>query len=106
VFCSIPCAPCGATANRFYRSGFPKHQAATSGHSHVWLAQEPFLLFPSVNRRLTADAGSAVATSEIRGRGTFGEKLTLPGSVAGLRGNVDILGVVLRKLPVTTFWIP
>ena len=28
--------------------GLPRHQAATSGHSHVCLAQVPFLLFPSV----------------------------------------------------------
>src|SRR5262245_26524087 len=32
-------------------------RVATSGHSHVWLAQEPFLLFPSVNGSATAACG-------------------------------------------------
>src|SRR6476620_4830158 len=37
--------------------GLPRHPVATSGHSHVWSAQEPFLLLPSVS--LCAGIGDA-----------------------------------------------
>jgi hypothetical protein len=37
------------------RSGCTSRRGATSGRSHVWSAQKPFVLFPSVN--LCAGAG-------------------------------------------------
>ena len=48
--------PCGFQP--LGRSGRPRRREATSGHSHVCLAQKPFLLFPSVN--LCAGAGGEV----------------------------------------------
>ena len=38
--------------------GYLTDQVTTSGHSHVCLAQEPFLLFRSVNGKLTVDVGA------------------------------------------------
>ena len=38
--------PCGFQPAGHW--GFPRHRVATSAHSHVWSAQEPVVLFPSV----------------------------------------------------------